>query len=80
MTAKLGAKNFVDFSTSKDLVGDAKALIENGLGPHAAILVALNEKPFQQAAECKFPSDFMESTDFGDRGFMDPSLTTVREF
>jgi propanol-preferring alcohol dehydrogenase len=57
MTAKLGARHFVDFSTTKDLVGDVKALTEDGLGPHAAILVAVNEKPFQQATECKFPSE-----------------------
>ena len=51
MTAELGAKHFVDFMTSKNLVGDVKAATEDGLGPHAVILVAVNEKPFQQAAE-----------------------------
>lgn len=51
MTSKLGASHFVDFMTSKNLVGDVKAATEDGLGPHAVILVAVNEKPFQQAAE-----------------------------
>jgi len=51
MTEKLGAKTFVDFMSSKNLVGDVKAATEDGLGPHAVILVAVNEKPFQQAAE-----------------------------
>jgi len=51
MTKKLGAKHFVDFQTSKNLVGDVKAATSDGLGPHAVILVAVNEKPFQQAAE-----------------------------
>jgi propanol-preferring alcohol dehydrogenase len=51
MTSKLGASHFVDFLTSKNLVSDVKAATEDGLGPHAVLLVAVNEKPFQQAAE-----------------------------
>jgi len=51
MTAKLGAAHYVDFMTSKNLVNDVKAATQDGLGPHAVILVAVNEKPFQQAAE-----------------------------
>lgn len=51
MTKKLGAGAYVDFMTSKNLVSDVKAATEDGLGPHAVILVAVNEKPFQQAAE-----------------------------
>jgi len=48
---ELGAKSFIDFATSKNLVKDVQAATEDGLGPHAVILVAVNEKPFQQAAE-----------------------------
>lgn len=51
MTKQLGAQHYVDFSTSKNLVSDVKAATRDGLGPHAVILVAVNEKPFQQAAE-----------------------------
>jgi len=51
MTEKLGASHYVDFTTSKNLVSDVKAATSDGLGPHAVILVAVNEKPFQQAAE-----------------------------
>jgi propanol-preferring alcohol dehydrogenase len=51
MTAKLGANHYVDFTKSKNLVSDVKAATSDGLGPHAVILVAVNEKPFQQAAE-----------------------------
>ncbi|KFZ13863.1 hypothetical protein V501_03482 [Pseudogymnoascus sp. VKM F-4519 (FW-2642)] len=51
MTASLGAKHFVDFMASKDVVSDVKAATEDGLGPHAAIVVAASEKPFQQAAD-----------------------------
>jgi len=51
MTKKLGARAFVDFQTSKNLVQDVKAATADGLGPHAVLLVAVNEKPFQQAAE-----------------------------
>lgn len=51
MTKKLGAGSYVDFMTSKNVVADVKAATADGLGPHAVILVAVNEKPFQQAAE-----------------------------
>lgn len=50
MTKELGAETFVDFATG-NVVSDVKAATEDGLGPHAVILVAVNEKPFQQAAE-----------------------------
>lgn len=51
MVKKLGAYAFVDFAKSSDVVKDVKAATEDGLGPHAVILVAVNEKPFQQATE-----------------------------
>lgn len=52
---QLGAESFVDFISSKNVVKDVQAATEDGLGPHAVILVAVNEKPFQQAAEVCFP-------------------------
>ncbi|KAF2129360.1 GroES-like protein [Dothidotthia symphoricarpi CBS 119687] len=51
MTSELGAEVFVDFATSKNLVADVQAATADGRGPHVVILVAVNEKPFQQAAE-----------------------------
>jgi len=48
---KLGAEAFIDFSTSKNIVEDVKKATRDGLGPHAVILVAVTEKPFQQAAD-----------------------------
>ena len=51
MVKKLGAYAFVDFAKSSDVVKDVQAATEDGLGPHAVILVAVNEKPFQQATE-----------------------------
>lgn len=48
---KLGATEFVDFSATKDLVADVKAATPDGEGPSAALLVAVQEKPFQQAAQ-----------------------------
>lgn len=48
---QLGSYAFVDFSTSQNVVKDVQAATEDGLGPHAVILVATSEKPFQQAAE-----------------------------
>ncbi len=47
----LGASAYVDFQTTKDLVADVRAATADGLGPHAALLVAVQEKPFQQATE-----------------------------
>ena len=51
MCRKLGATAYVDFMTSKDLVAEVKAATPDGLGPEAVLLVAVAEKPFQQATE-----------------------------
>lgn len=48
---KLGAEHFVDFAKSSNVVKDVQAATPDGLGPHAVLLVAVSEKPFQQAAE-----------------------------
>lgn len=50
LATKLGASHFIDFMTSKDVVEDVRAATEDGLGVHAAILLAVSERPFQQAA------------------------------
>ncbi|KAK3320938.1 dehydrogenase-like protein [Cercophora scortea] len=47
----LGAKAYVDFMSSPDLVAEVKAATPDGTGPHAVILLAVQEKPFQQATE-----------------------------
>ncbi|KAF3936693.1 hypothetical protein ABW19_dt0200519 [Dactylella cylindrospora] len=47
---QLGAEAFVDFAKT-DVVQAVKANTPDGLGPHAVILLAVQEKPFQQAAE-----------------------------
>jgi D-arabinose 1-dehydrogenase-like Zn-dependent alcohol dehydrogenase len=41
---------YIDFTKSKDLVKDVKAATKDGLGPHAVLLLAVSETPFQQAA------------------------------
>ncbi|EGY16343.1 alcohol dehydrogenase [Verticillium dahliae VdLs.17] len=51
MCAELGAEAYVDFTSSKNLVDEVKAATPDGLGPHAVLLVAVSEKPFQQASE-----------------------------
>ncbi|KAF7548903.1 hypothetical protein G7046_g8516 [Stylonectria norvegica] len=51
LTKSLGAAAYVDFQTSTNLVAEVKAATPDGLGPHAVILVAVNEKPFQQATQ-----------------------------
>jgi propanol-preferring alcohol dehydrogenase len=47
----LGAEVFIDFRTSKDLVSQVRAACPDGLGPHAALVLAVQELPFQQATE-----------------------------
>jgi len=47
----LGAETFIDFSTSKNVVNDVEAATPGGLGAHTVLLLAVSEKPFQQAAE-----------------------------
>ncbi|KAI0099627.1 dehydrogenase-like protein [Nemania sp. FL0031] len=51
MCKQLGATAYVDFTTTKNLVGDVKAATPDGFGPHAVLLLAVSEKPFQQASE-----------------------------
>lgn len=48
---KLGASAYVDFAESKDLVAEVKKATPDGTGPHAVLLLAVSEKPFQQANE-----------------------------
>lgn len=50
-TLELGATTFVDFLTSKDVVADVKAATPDGNGPSAVLLLAVQEKPFQQASQ-----------------------------
>ena len=47
----LGACAYVDFTKSPDLVKEVKEATPDGLGPHAVLLLAVSEKPFQQATE-----------------------------
>ncbi len=48
---QLGSYAFIDYEKSQNIAKDVQAATEDGLGPHAVILVATSEKPFQQAAE-----------------------------
>ena len=50
MCETLGAESYVDFMKSENFVEEVKAATEDGLGPHAVLLLAVSEKPFQQAA------------------------------
>ncbi|RMZ84403.1 hypothetical protein DV738_g752, partial [Chaetothyriales sp. CBS 135597] len=51
LSEDMGASAFIDFAKSSDIIKDVRAATKDGLGPHAVLLVAVNEKPFQQAAE-----------------------------
>ncbi|KAI0127870.1 dehydrogenase-like protein [Xylariales sp. AK1849] len=48
---QLGATAYVDYTTSKDVVKDVRKASQDGLGPHAVIVLAVSEGPFQQASE-----------------------------
>ncbi|KAH9886122.1 GroES-like protein [Xylariomycetidae sp. FL2044] len=50
MCKQLGAETYVDFATSQDLVADVKRATADGMGPHAVLLLAVSEGPFQQAS------------------------------
>jgi propanol-preferring alcohol dehydrogenase len=47
----LGAQTYIDFTKTNNLVADVKAATPDGLGPSACLLLAVSEKPFQQATE-----------------------------
>lgn len=51
MSLLTSGQTFVDFTKSQDLVADVQAATPGGLGAHAVILLAVSEKPFQQATE-----------------------------
>lgn len=46
-----GYQSFIDFSTSSNVIQDVQSATEDGLGPHAVLLLAVSELPFQQAAD-----------------------------
>lgn len=63
LVEKLGANAYVDFQSSKNLVAEVKSHTEDGLGPHAVIVLAASEKPFQQAAAvCVTPTYLTPNT------------------
>lgn len=51
MCKTLGAATYVDYKMTKNLVADVKAATPDGEGPSAVLLVAVSEKPFQQATQ-----------------------------
>jgi propanol-preferring alcohol dehydrogenase len=51
MCKELGAAAYVDFMASQDLVAEVKKATPDALGPNAVILLAVQEKPFQQASQ-----------------------------
>lgn len=50
MCESMGTTSFVDFAKVPDVVKAVQEASTDGLGPHAVLLVAAAEKPFQQAA------------------------------
>ncbi|EPS34335.1 hypothetical protein PDE_09299 [Penicillium oxalicum 114-2] len=55
MCEKLGSEAYIDFTKSKDLIADVRAATPDNLGAHAVLLLAVSEKPFQQAVEYARP-------------------------
>ena len=73
MCKELGSYAFVDFGKSKNVVKDVQSATEDGLGPHAVILLAVSEKPFQQAAEVCYEL----SIDFPDHNLTQHSTSAL---
>lgn len=65
-----GVRVFVDFAVSKDVVAEVEAATEDGLGPHAALLTATTEKPFQQATEYVRPRGVVVAMGFPPGAFL----------
>ncbi|KAI9850304.1 MAG: alcohol dehydrogenase [Thelocarpon superellum] len=63
MCEKYGTRAFVDFATSHDLVKDVQAATDDGLGPHAVLVVAVAEKSFEQAIENSYPTPMHRDKD-----------------
>lgn len=55
MCFTLGARAFVDFKSSDDVAAEVKKATEDGLGPHAALVMATNKEAFEQAAQVWLP-------------------------
>ncbi|KAJ5240693.1 uncharacterized protein N7469_002284 [Penicillium citrinum] len=55
MCKELGAEAYIDFTKSKDLVADVKTATPEGLGAHAVLVLAVSERPFQQAVDYARP-------------------------
>ncbi|KAI0594842.1 dehydrogenase-like protein [Biscogniauxia sp. FL1348] len=51
MCLELGAVKYIDFTKTKNLVQDVQKASADGMGPKAVLLLAVSEKPFQQASE-----------------------------
>ncbi|KAI0902061.1 alcohol dehydrogenase [Annulohypoxylon nitens] len=51
MCKSLGSEDYIDFTKTKNLVQDVKSKTPDGFGPHAVLLLAVSEGPFQQASE-----------------------------
>ncbi|MCJ1259114.1 alcohol dehydrogenase [Lignoscripta atroalba] len=92
MVSKLGAESFVDFSKSDNVVKDVQAATEDGLGPHAVLLVAglpagayLRAPVFETVLNCITikgsyvgnRKDTAEAIDFYRRGMINAPFKTI---
>ena len=55
LVKKLGAEAWIDFKTTKDLVGDVKKAA-GGVGAHASIVVASHQSAYEQAVDYLRPT------------------------
>lgn len=51
MCRELGSEDYIDFTTTKNVVQAVKNATPDGFGPQAVIVLAVSEGPFQQASE-----------------------------
>jgi pyruvate decarboxylase len=54
---QLGAKYFVDYRRSKDIVSEVRSIAPDG--PHAVVVVASAMEPFQAALQVQKPQPFL---------------------
>ncbi|KAI9147646.1 alcohol dehydrogenase [Paramyrothecium foliicola] len=73
----LGAEVYIDFTTTDDMVETVQKATNDGLGPHAALLLAVSEGPFQQASTYVRKKGAVVCVGLPTNGFLKASIHNV---
>ena len=80
LEGELKVHSFIDFAQSKDVVKDVQGATEDGTGPHAVLVVAVAEGPFQQAMDYVRPRGTVVAIGLPPDAFLKaPVFTTVTQ-